>query len=161
MHDNDLKEMKSVEEILEKELRAEMKKISDAGQFTPGQTKTLTDAVCLMLKMKEYEEWLEDQGMSEYSQRNYARSYGNGSYGNGSYAQPRSTVTGRFVSHGVRSYNDPMYMGPMSSSYDMGYSGHSTRDRMVARLEDMMGEAKNDYEAQLIRDTIMSIQSGK
>lgn len=156
MHEEYMKSMKSVEEILEKELRAEMKKIVDAGQFVPGQTKTLCDAVRLMLKMKEYEEWLEDRGMSEYSQRNYARSYGESSY-----AQPRSTVTGRFVSHGVRgldSYGND-YM--RTHSYDSGYSGHSTKDRMIARLEDMMGEAKNDYEAQMIRDTIMQIQSGK
>lgn len=46
-------------------------------------------------------------------------------------------------------------------SYEMGRSGHSTRDRMIAALEDVMGDAKNDYEAQMIRDAIMNIQSGK
>ena len=145
MHRENLKEIQSVEEILEKELKAEMKKITDAGSFSPGQTKVLCDAVCLMLKMKEYEEWMDDQGISEYSQRNYARSYGESSY-----AQPRSTITGRFMSHGTT----PSY-------YDTGYSGHSTRDRMISRLEDMMGEAKNEYEAQMIRDAIRNIQSGR
>ena len=151
MHRENLKEIQSVEEILEKELKAEMKKITDAGSFSPGQTKVLCDAVCLMLKMKEYEEWIDDQGISEYSQRNYARSYGESSY-----AQPRSTITGRFTSHGM---HDGGYM--RSGNYDSGYSGHSTKDRMIARLEDMMGEAKNEYEAQMIRDTIMQIQSGR
>lgn len=156
MHRENLKEIQSVEEILEKELKAEMKKITDAGSFSPGQTKVLCDAICLMLKMKEYEEWMDDQGISEYSQRNYARSYGESSYaqsrsyGDSSYAQPRSTVTGRFVSHGMT----PSY-------YDSGYSGHSTKDRMISRLEDMMGEAKNEYEAQMIRDAIRNIQSGR
>jgi len=120
MHRENLKEIQSVEEILEKELKAEMKKITDAGSFSPGQTKVLCDAVCLMLKMKEYEEWMDDQGISEYSQRNYARSYGESSY-----AQPRSTITGRFMSHGM-----------IPSYYDTGYSGHSTRDRMISRLAD-------------------------
>ena len=151
MHEEDMKLTKSVEDILEKELQAEMKKIDNAGQFTPGQTSTLLDAVKLMLKIKEYEEWLEGRGMSEYSQRNYARSYGESSY-----AQPRSTITGRFMSHGM---HDGGYM--RSANYDSGYSGHSTKDRMIARLEDMMGEAKNEYEAQMIRDTIMQIQSGR
>lgn len=145
MHRENLKEVQSVEEILEKDLKTEMKKIIDAGSFSPGQTKVLCDAVCLMLKMKEYEEWMDDQGISEYSQRNYARSYGESSY-----AQPRSTITGRFMSHGMT----PSY-------YDTGYSGHSTRDRMISRLEDMMGEAKNEYEAQMIRDAIRNIQSGR
>lgn len=144
MHKEDLEELKAVEEILEREIRAESKKITDAGVFSPGQTKVLCDAVCLMLKMKEYEEWLEGKGISEYSQRNYARGYSESSY-----APPRSTITGRFVSHG------------MMPSYEMGYSGHSTKDRMISRLEDMMGEAKNEYEAQMIRDTIMDIQNRK
>ena len=57
-------------------------------------------------------------------------------------------------------YADERYPSYRKSNYDMGYSGHSTKDRMVARLEDMMGEAKNEYEAQMIRDAIGRIQSG-
>lgn len=150
MHEDDLKEMKCVEEILEKDLRKELKKIKDAGTFSPGQTKTLCEAVDLMLKMKEYEEWLEDQGMSEYSQRNMARSYGYNSY-----APNRSRVTGRFTSH--RSYGSDGYSNHMMP-YDMRNSGHSTKDRMIACLEDVMGEAKNEYEARMISDAINYIQ---
>lgn len=40
-----------------------------------------------------------------------------------------------------------------------GYSGHSTRDRMVSALEDIMGEAKNEYEASMISDAIAYIQN--
>lgn len=136
MHEDDLKMMKSVEEILEKELRQEMKKVVDANAFVPGQSKTLTDAVCLMLKMKELERWVE----SENSER---------SCGMHSYNPNRSSVTGRYTSNGMNAY----------SSYEMGYSGHSTKDRMIARLEDMMGEAKNEYEARMIRDAIVYIQN--
>jgi len=162
MHEDDMELMKSVEKILEKDLREEMTKVKTAGTFAPGQVKTVCDAVCAMLKMKELEEWYEDNGMSEYSQRNYARSYGNEYSG----TRGRSMVTGRFVSRGVNgmgSYSDDHYMGPYygRSSYESGRSGHSTRDRMIAALEDVMGEAKNDYEAQMIRDAIMNIQSGK
>ena len=162
MHEEDMELMNSVEKILEKDLREEMTKVKNAGSFAPGQVKTITDAVCAMLKMKELEEWYEDNGMSEYSQRNYARSYGNEYSG----SRGRSSVTGRFVSRGIdgmdiRSNNH--YMGPYygRDSYEMGRSGHSTRDRMIAALEDVMGEVKNDYEAQMVRDAIMNIQSGK
>lgn len=154
MHEEDMRSVKQVEEILEKELRSEMKKIIDAGSFVPGQTKTLSEAVCLMLKMKEYEEWINGEGVSEYAQRNMSRM---------SYAQPRSSITGRFTSRGMEqpySYRDNAY-GYSRSPYDMGYSGHSTKDRMIAALEDVMGEAKNDYEMQMVRDVIGRIESGK
>ena len=135
MHEDDLKMMKSVEEILEKELRQEMKKVVDANAFVPGQSKTLTDAVCLMLKMKELEKWVESE--------NSERSYGMHSY------NPNRSYAGRYTSNGINLY----------SPYEMGYSGHSTKDRMIARLEDMMGEAKNEYEARMIRDAIVYIQN--
>lgn len=167
MHEEDMKLMKEVEEILEKELRNEMNKVKTSGSFVPGQTKTLSEAVCLMLKMKEYEEWLEDQGMSETSQRNMARSYGM----ENSYAQPRSYVTGRFISRGVNGMNmmDPYsqnYMGPsygmdMPNSYDTRFSGHSTKDRMIAALESVMGDATNDYERRMVINAINDIQTGK
>lgn len=147
MHEEDFKLLKEVEEILEKELRQEMKKVKDAGQFAPGQPKTMTDAVCLMLKMKEYEEWLTGMGMSETSQRNAGRMTYSNNYGGSSYAPTRSYVTGRFVSNGPY--------------YGMNYSGHSTRDRMISALEDLMGTAKNEYEAQMIRDAIVNIQNGE
>lgn len=90
-------------------------------------------------------------------ERNY---YGN--YGMNSYAQPRSTVTGRFTSRGMNPYSMRDYAyGENAYGYDMNRSGHSTKDRMVSRLEDMMGEAKNEYEAQMIRNTIDYIQAGR
>lgn len=146
MHEEDLKDMKCVEEILEKDLRAEIKKIKDAGSFSPGQTKTISEAVDLMLKMKEYKEWLEGQGMSDISRRNMARSYGANSYGWTSTPTsyiPRNPENGQFMSNG----------------YPGNYSGHSTRDRMVAALEDVMGQCKNEYEAKMVMDAINNIQS--
>lgn len=55
---------------------------------------------------------------------------------------------------------DDRYPSYGRAYYDMGYSGHSTKDRMIARLEDMMGEVNNDYERNMIRETISRIQSG-
>ena len=146
MHEEDLKDMKCIEEILEKDLRAELKKVKDAGSFSPGQTKTISEAVDLMLKMKEYEEWLEGQGMSDISRREMARSYG---YANG------------FNPHGHFSYTqrNPNNGQFMSNGYPGNYSGHSTRDRMIAALEDVMGQCKNEYEANMVRNAINQIQS--
>lgn len=137
MHEEDLKEMKCVEEILEKELRTEMKKVKDANAFAPGQTKTIGDAVDLMLKMKEYEQWMESDSQMQ-------------SYG---YSQRRNPMNGQYMGR----MNYPSY----GYSYNMNRSGHSTRDRMVACLEDLMGEAKNEYEAQMISDAIRYVQNGQ
>lgn len=131
MQREDYDNMKSLEEILEKELKKEMSRITTAGTLNPTDVKTLTDAVCLMLKLKEYEQWMDEGNSSANSYRSY-----------NSYNRMNNT----------RSYMMP---------YDMRYSGHSTRDRMVSALEDIMGEAKNEYEANMIRDAIAFIQNGR
>lgn len=131
MHEEDLKMMKQLEEILEKDLRAESKKIIDAGQFAPGQTKTISDAVCLMLKIGEYEDYLERKSSNGYS-----------------FKQMRNPMNGQ-------------YMGRNFYGYPTNNSGHSTRDRMVACLEDLMGEVKNEYEAQMVSDVIRYIQNSE
>ena len=131
MQREDYDNMKSLEEILEKELKKEMSRITTAGTLNPTDVKTITDAVCLMLKLKEYEQWMDEGNSSENSYRSY---------------NPYNRMN-----------NTRSYMMP----YDMRYSGHSTRDRMVSALEDIMGEAKNEYEANMIRDAIAFIQNGR
>jgi hypothetical protein len=164
MHEDDMKCMQSVEEILEKELRAEMKKIVDAGAFAPGQSKTLCEAVDLMLKMNEYEDrnmgmmegYSERRGRSPMTGRYVSRDYRDGSYDpytmRGGY-----NVGGSYGGVGyVRgSYDDPYNGG----SYGMGYSGHSINDRMIAALEGMVDNAKSDYEKQEIINAIHKLQN--
>ena len=171
MREDDMKCVESVEEILEKELRTEMKKINDAGAFAPGQTKTLCEAVDLMLKMKEYKEWANSEMMEGYSGRRgrspmtgryVSRDYmdtmpgRDGSY-DGAYRMNGSYNGGSYGGVGyVRgSYDDPYNGG----SYNMGYSGHSINDRMIAALENMMGNAKSDYEKHEIVDAIHKLQN--
>ena len=60
-----------------------------------------------------------------------------------SYGPDRSPVTGRYISGG----------------YQMGYSGHSIKDRMVAKLETLYDEAKTEHERQLISNTINRIHT--
>lgn len=155
MHEEDLRSMKSFNDILEKDLRKELKKITDAGTITPTDVKTVSDAICLMLKAKEYESWLEED---EYSTTSHGMHI---PYHENSFGPARSSVTGQYVSRGMDPYYaDNRYQSYGRAHYDMGYSGHSTKDRMVARLEDMMGEAKNEYEMNMIRDAISKIQVG-
>lgn len=155
MHEEDLRSMKSFNEILEKDLRSEIKKITDAGTITPTDVKTVSDAICLMLKAKEYESWLEEDSYSTESHGMHTPYIPN------SFGPARSHVTGRYVSRGMEPYYaDDRYPSYGRAHYDMGYSGHSTKDRMIARLEDMMGEVNNDYERGMIREAISRIQSG-
>ena len=56
----------------------------------------------------------------------------------------RSPVTGRYVSRGMNSY-----------------SGHSIKDRMIARLEGMYDEAQTEHERQVVDTWIKRIESEK
>ena len=121
-----------VQEILEKELTAELTKIKQAGKFAPGQTDTLKDAVKLMREFKELE--TSETNPYEYSGR-----------------QMRNPMNGQYMGMNM----------PNTYGYPMMRSGHSTRDRMISCLEDLMGEAKNEYEAGMISDAIRYIQQGE
>lgn len=170
MHEEDMKCVKNVEEILEKELRNEMKKIVDAGVFAPGQSKTLCDAVDLMLKMKEYEDWAMSESMDGYSGRR-GRSPMTGRYVSRDYMSPMPMRDSSYGSYNVRgSYNGGSYggVGYVNGSYDdpynggsynMGYSGHSMNDRMIAALENMAGSATNELERQEIMNAIHKLQN--
>ena len=154
MHREDLELMKSFDEILEKEFRKEIKRINEAGTINPTDVSTVTNALCLILKSLEFEDKIMEK---EYSESSYARAPRN--YGNGRYMSRTMDPYAMDYpnSYGPMSYGMPSYD---RMSYDSGYSGHSTKDRMVARLEDMMGEAKNDYERNMIKETISNIQAG-
>lgn len=145
--------LEKFDHILEKDLANEMDSVITAGTINPTQVKTITDAVCLMLKTLEYGEWLQD---------------GEDDMG-ASYRRGRSPMTGRYVSrrmgdsyvmdrmpmhegsYGTRAYNMDMY--------DLDYSGHSIKDRMVAKLETMVDMAKTDYERQEVMNAIHKIES--
>lgn len=143
--------LEKFDHILEKDLEGELDDIISSGTITPSQVKVVTDAVCLMLKTKEYGEWLRD-----------------GEDMGASYRRGRSPMTGRYVSrrmdgsygmeqvpyhegsYGARAYNMDMY--------DLDYSGHSIKDRMVAKLETMVDMAKSDYERQEVLNAIKKIE---
>lgn len=116
--------IKEVEDILEKELTSEMTKIKEAGKFAPGQVDTLKNAAKLMVAFKELKEGEEYNTHSMMSMN--------------AYAPRRNPNNGRY----------------MSGDYMLDRSGHSIKDRMIAGLEDVMGVAKNEYEANMISNVI-------
>lgn len=135
------------EKILEKDLKAELEKVVNAGTVSPTEVKTITDAVRLMLKLKEYEEWDGKESGEGYS-----------------YRRGRSATSGRYMSRD----NAPMYhMEGDSRRYydgayrDTGYSGHSIKDRMVDSLERMYDEAQTEHERKTLDEWIGRIESGK
>lgn len=145
--------LEKFDHILEKDIEQELDAIIAAGTINAAEVKTLTDAVCLMLKSKEYKEWLDDEDMGS------------------SYRRGRSPVTGRYVSRsrgGSYAYDDMDHHNMMSrhdgraydmDMYDLDYSGHSIKDRMVAKLETMVDMAKSDYERQEVLSAIKKIES--
>lgn len=124
---NDLKEM----------LEDELKKITKKNDISPAELDNATKAVCLIEKIRK----LENPDYGEGYAEGYAEGRGympdprymyedRSGMTNGSYARGRSPVTGRYISR--------------------GYSGHSIKDRMIAKLEDMYDEAKTDHEKQTV-----------
>ena len=164
-------------------LEDEVEKIRKKGDITPAELDSSQKAVCTIKMIEDMEKEQSEGMMMEgdsygYSNRNMAyrhmpaygsyndRSYGDeygdhsgrryyhdsygydDSYRGDSYRRGRSPVTGRYISRG----EDNM-------SYHDGYSGHSIKDRMVARLEDMMDEAKTDHERQTVSQWIDRLRS--
>ena len=84
-------------------------------------------------------------------------------YSENSYRRGRSRTTGRYMSrdnsnnyydgNSNRNYRDS---GNSSRRYNdsSGYSGHSMKDRMIAKLEEMFDEAQSRHEEQFIQDWI-------
>ena len=162
-------------EHLKETLEDEIKKITKKGDITPAELESVQKAVCTIEMIEKMERGGQSEGMMTdgYSGRNmsyrhmpaygsygdeygdhsgrryYHDSYGHDEYYHGdSYRRGRSPVTGRYISRG----EDHM-------SYHDGYSGHSITDRMVARLEDMMDEARTEHEKQTVSQWIDRLRS--
>lgn len=151
MQKEDYNSMKGLESILEQDLQKEMAKINTAGTINPTQIETLNDAVCLMLKLKEYEKWINSPEGEEEMMKYYSQ------YGNAYAPMPMSYNP--YYSPTGWSHHMPPAPQQMTYGYYNNTSNHSTKDRMISKLEDMMGDAKNEYEAKMIRDAITYIQS--
>ena len=74
-------------------------------------------------------------------------------YSENSYRRGRSRTTGRYMS---RDNSNNYYDGNSSRRYNdsSGYSGHSMKDRMIAKLEEMFDEVNSPHEEKFIQDWI-------
>lgn len=130
----------------------ELKKLLKKGDLAATDWDAAKKAFCVMKDVLEIEQMLgvEPGGYSEGYHGNNIR-YGteysgnNMRYGTEYSGYNRSPVTGRFISH----------------NYTNGgrYSGHSMKDRMIARLETMYDESNNDYERQAITNLISRVEA--
>ena len=116
-------------------LDEQIEKLIKKGDISQTEIDALKDAWTIKLMLEAYEE----QGPMSYSMMPDPEM---GSYG-GSYRRGRSMTTGRYMSR------------------ESGYSSHSIKDRMIARLEDMYDEAKSEHEREEIQKEIRRIESEK
>ena len=162
--------MEKTLEHLKETLEDEIKKVIKKGDITPSEMESIQSAVCTIEMIKKIENGNYSEGMMNgesygWNTRNMSYnhtpsydSYGHDSYddysgryqhdGN-SYRRGRSPVTGRYISRGMDDYS-----GRNRSYYDGYNSGHSIKDRMVARLESMMDEAQTEHERQTVSEWI-------
>lgn len=126
-------ELEKVLENLEESVSSELEKLIKKGELNPAEIKSATDAMCLLEKIKKYNEGFEDEEDDEYSERS-----GPSSYRRGSYARGRS----RRYTH-----------------YEHGASRHSINDRIVDKLERMMDDAGSEYERSVLSGWIARVES--
>ena len=142
--------MNEVLDRLQKQLEREIEQIVNRADMSPIELENAKMAVCLI---KEIQEVKMGKALEE------AGGYSNASYGaysyRDSYRRGRDANTGRYIS---RAYNDSYANNSRGGeSYEYGYSGHSIKDRMIDRLEQMMDEAHTEYEKKTITDAIHQI----
>lgn len=135
-------------EMLEEQIKTVLKK----GDISPQELSALKEAWELRAMIKCSEE-MGDESSYDMMPRSYMMDpkYMDPrqvSYDGGSYRRGRSMTTGRYMSR-----EDGYSSG--------GYSGHSIKDRMIARLESMYDEAKSEHEREEIQKEIRRIESEK
>lgn len=131
--------MNKVNKILEMDLEKKLDQVIAAGTVSPEDVKVMKDAVKLMLKFKEYEEWEMSENGSSYS-NGYSSMRG------------RSQNTGRYMSRDTAPYNTG-YSSRRSYNrmpYQTGYSGHT----MIEKFERLYDEAQNEQDRQMIGEMI-------
>ena len=123
-----------------------LRSIAEKKNISPSDIETATKAMCALEQIKMMEE-----GHSENSYRRGRRSY-DGSYEGSHLGYEGTSNDGSMISRAGshRRSHDGSYDG----SYEQGYSGHSIKDRMVAKLEEMYDQAKTEHERQIVDEWI-------
>ena len=139
--------------------------------YSLNDIETLTKSICLVEKIDKLNEGGNDEG--GYSERGMSRnSYRNEmynpmheyDYAEGSYRRGRSPVTGQYVSRdggsgtSNRGSYDSSHRYYDGGSRNSGYSGHSMRDRTIAKLEGLYDEAQTEHEKHFLDECIKMIE---
>lgn len=153
--------MENLNKMLEKavdSLEDVIRGITRKDNMSPAELEHLSKSICIIERIKNIQ---REEGGEEYSENSYRRG--------------RSRTTGRYVSRDGNSNRD-YSEGNSSRSYEnsnrhydsgnsrgyydsSGYSGHSIKDRMISRLEEMYDEAQNDHERQVVDEWINRLSS--
>ena len=107
-----------------------IKDITSKKDINPAQLEHLSKAVCIIEKLKSMQQQENSyrRGRSRYMNSN-------------NYYDGNSGRNYRGSGNSSRRYNDAN-----------GYSGHSIKDKMIAKLEEMFDDAQSNHEKQVVQD---------
>ena len=107
-----------------------IKDITSKKDINPAQLEHLSKAVCIIEKLKSMQQQENEyrRGRSRYMNSN-------------NYYDGNSGRNYRDSGNSSRRYNDAN-----------GYSGHSIKDKMIAKLEEMFDDAQSNHEKQVVQD---------
>ncbi len=111
------------------------------------ELKNANEALCFLesLDKLEHGKAMRDE-YGSYGANSWVASGPYPEYGDSYGRRMRSSTTGRYMN------------GPNPDQMMNGTYGHSIKDRMVAAWEDMMAEAKSDYERRYIESKIRELR---
>lgn len=147
---------KSKMDVYRKKTEEMLDQLFAKSDISPQEFKNANEAVCFLEKLDKIE---RGEAMREEYGDNYGTYYPNMPYGtsswvaSGPYPDPSY---GDNYGRRMRSSTTGRYMNGSNSGQTYG---HSIPDRMVSQLEDMMDQAHNDYERQMIQKEIQNIRS--
>ena len=117
--------------------------ITQKENISPAELEYMTKAICAAKELKAIE-MTENSNFGEFANMD-----------SNSYRRGRSRTTGRYMSRdGNSNHSRNYYDGSSRSYHGEGNSGHSIRDRMISRLEEMFDEAQTEHERQTVQEWI-------
>lgn len=134
----------NVIERLRENVESMLEPLAKKPELSPTEIENATKAMCLLEKIREYgdSEDMENGASFNYRDSMYPnRARQDGTYMRG-YSRRRDS-RGRYSRNG----------------HEGEYSRHSIHDRMIAKLEEMIDEAKSDYERNAISDWISRLEN--
>lgn len=141
--------MEKLYEQLKENIEENLKPLAKKADLTSSDLATMKEALCALKEIKMLEEGPmpeEDPGSSGYyyprSNPMWHGSFGPNVHGN---MTARSSYT-----------NSPEYM---RRNYNMGSSGHSIEDRIIAHLESLYDEMPGDHEQKVLDKWISRIRN--